>query len=160
RSEDRQGLVSLREGRPHADRRPGGASHHQGSGAGAGFPATNLYRQGDPAPPAVFIRERDVQDLGGGQGAQGERRRRYVAQRLRLSALSRRAHVLGRSDWGPRGLQPDRDLAPALRRALEAIERRSDALPDVPTVGEFVPGYEAYVWDGIGAPKSTPSGIV
>src|SRR5262249_26799638 len=55
-------------------------------------------------------------------GAQGERRRRYVAQRLRLSALSRRAHVLGRSDWGPRGLQPDRDLAPALRRALEALE--------------------------------------
>jgi tripartite-type tricarboxylate transporter receptor subunit TctC len=38
--------------------------------------------------------------------------------------------------------------------------RRSDALPDVPTVGEFVPGYEAYVWDGIGAPKSTPSEIV
>jgi tripartite-type tricarboxylate transporter receptor subunit TctC len=38
--------------------------------------------------------------------------------------------------------------------------KRSDALPDVPTVAEFVPGYEAYVWDGIGAPRGTPADIV
>src|SRR5262245_18994405 len=37
---------------------------------------------------------------------------------------------------------------------------RSDALPDVPTVGEFVPGYEANVWWGVGAPKNTPSQII
>ena len=37
---------------------------------------------------------------------------------------------------------------------------RSEALPDVPTVGEFVPGYEASDWYGIGAPKNTPSEIV
>jgi tripartite-type tricarboxylate transporter receptor subunit TctC len=37
---------------------------------------------------------------------------------------------------------------------------RSDALPDVPTVGEFVPGYEASAWFGVGAPKSTPAEIV
>ena len=37
---------------------------------------------------------------------------------------------------------------------------RSDALPDVPTVGEFVPGYEASAWFGIGAPKNTPAEIV
>jgi tripartite-type tricarboxylate transporter receptor subunit TctC len=37
---------------------------------------------------------------------------------------------------------------------------RSDALPDIPTVGEFVPGYEASGWIGLGAPKSTPSGII
>ncbi|MGH6670567.1 MAG: tripartite tricarboxylate transporter substrate binding protein [Xanthobacteraceae bacterium] len=37
---------------------------------------------------------------------------------------------------------------------------RSDALPDIPTVGEFVPGYEAYVWSGIGAPKDTPVEII
>jgi tripartite-type tricarboxylate transporter receptor subunit TctC len=37
---------------------------------------------------------------------------------------------------------------------------RSVALPDVPAVAEFVPGYEAYVWDGIGAPKGTPPGII
>jgi tripartite-type tricarboxylate transporter receptor subunit TctC len=37
---------------------------------------------------------------------------------------------------------------------------RSEALPDVPTVGEFVPGYEASFWFGIGAPKATPGEIV
>jgi tripartite-type tricarboxylate transporter receptor subunit TctC len=38
--------------------------------------------------------------------------------------------------------------------------KRSDSLPDVPTVAEFVPGYEAIVWDGIGAPARTPSDII
>ena len=37
---------------------------------------------------------------------------------------------------------------------------RSEALPDIPTVGEFVPGYEASFWFGIGAPKDTPAEIV
>jgi tripartite-type tricarboxylate transporter receptor subunit TctC len=37
---------------------------------------------------------------------------------------------------------------------------RSDALPDVPTVGEVLPGYEASSWYGIGAPKNTPAEIV
>jgi tripartite-type tricarboxylate transporter receptor subunit TctC len=37
---------------------------------------------------------------------------------------------------------------------------RSPILPDVPTVGEFVPGYEAITWFGLGAPKSTPEEII
>jgi tripartite-type tricarboxylate transporter receptor subunit TctC len=37
---------------------------------------------------------------------------------------------------------------------------RSEALPDVPTVGEFVPSYEANFWFGVGAPKATPAEIV
>jgi tripartite-type tricarboxylate transporter receptor subunit TctC len=37
---------------------------------------------------------------------------------------------------------------------------RSEALPDIPTVGEFVPGYEASAWFGVGAPKKTPVEIV
>jgi tripartite-type tricarboxylate transporter receptor subunit TctC len=37
---------------------------------------------------------------------------------------------------------------------------RSDALPDIPTVAEFVPGYEANIWFGVGAPKATPAEIV
>jgi tripartite-type tricarboxylate transporter receptor subunit TctC len=37
---------------------------------------------------------------------------------------------------------------------------RSDVLPDVPTVSEFVPGYEASQWVGIGAPKNTPAQII
>jgi tripartite-type tricarboxylate transporter receptor subunit TctC len=33
-------------------------------------------------------------------------------------------------------------------------------LPDIPTVGDFVPGYEASTWQGVGAPKNTPTEIV
>jgi tripartite-type tricarboxylate transporter receptor subunit TctC len=36
---------------------------------------------------------------------------------------------------------------------------RSPALPDIPVMGDFVPGYEASVWYGIGAPKNTPTAI-
>jgi tripartite-type tricarboxylate transporter receptor subunit TctC len=38
--------------------------------------------------------------------------------------------------------------------------RRSVALPELPTVGEFVQGYEASLWWGVGAPKNTPTEIV
>jgi tripartite-type tricarboxylate transporter receptor subunit TctC len=37
---------------------------------------------------------------------------------------------------------------------------RSEALPDVPTVDEFLSGYEVRVWNGIGAPKNTPAEVV
>jgi tripartite-type tricarboxylate transporter receptor subunit TctC len=37
---------------------------------------------------------------------------------------------------------------------------RSEALPDVPTVGEFVPGYEISAWYGVGAPKGTPAEVI
>jgi tripartite-type tricarboxylate transporter receptor subunit TctC len=47
-----------------------------------------------------------------------------------------------------------------LRAIAVTAATRSDALPDVPTVDEFVPGYEASAWFGIGAPKNTPSQII
>jgi len=37
---------------------------------------------------------------------------------------------------------------------------RSEALPDMPTVAEFVPGYETSAWYGVGVPKATPAEIV
>jgi tripartite-type tricarboxylate transporter receptor subunit TctC len=37
---------------------------------------------------------------------------------------------------------------------------RSEALPDLPTVGEFVPGYEASAWNGICVPTNTPVEII
>ena len=37
---------------------------------------------------------------------------------------------------------------------------RWDSLPNVPTAAEFVPGYEAYVWDAVGAPAKTPVEII
>jgi len=38
--------------------------------------------------------------------------------------------------------------------------KRVDTIPDVPTIGETVPGYEVFVWFGICAPKGTPAEIV
>src|SRR5437660_5618139 len=46
-------------------------------------------------------------------------------------------------------------------RALGATTaKRLDALPDLPTIGETVKGYEASAWIGVGAPKGTPSEII
>jgi tripartite-type tricarboxylate transporter receptor subunit TctC len=46
-------------------------------------------------------------------------------------------------------------------RALAVTDAtRSQALPDVPTVGESVPGFEAAIWYGVGAPRNTPAEIV
>jgi tripartite-type tricarboxylate transporter receptor subunit TctC len=47
-----------------------------------------------------------------------------------------------------------------LRALAVTTATRSQVLPDVPVVGEFVPGYEASFWFGIGAPRNTPAGIV
>jgi tripartite-type tricarboxylate transporter receptor subunit TctC len=47
-----------------------------------------------------------------------------------------------------------------LRALAVTAATRSDVLPDIPTVDEFVPGYEASAWFGIGAPKNTPTEIV
>jgi len=47
-----------------------------------------------------------------------------------------------------------------LRALGVTTAKRSNALPDVPTVGDFVPGYEASAVGGIGAPRGTPADIV
>jgi tripartite-type tricarboxylate transporter receptor subunit TctC len=47
-----------------------------------------------------------------------------------------------------------------LRALAVTTATRSDVLPDLPTVGEFVQGYEASAWWGFGAPKNTPAEIV
>ena len=47
-----------------------------------------------------------------------------------------------------------------LRALAVGSASRSSVFPDVPTVGEFLPGYEANVWFGIGAPRQTPPEIV
>src|SRR5262245_48076527 len=70
-----------------------------------------------------------------------------------LSATSRRSRASSafpRSCWSIHRFQP--------RRVTTAM--RAGALPDVPTFAEFVPGYEASFWYGVGAPKATPAGIV
>jgi tripartite-type tricarboxylate transporter receptor subunit TctC len=47
-----------------------------------------------------------------------------------------------------------------LRALAVTTSARWDSLPDVPTVSEFVPGYEASTWDGLAAPRNTPAEIV
>jgi tripartite-type tricarboxylate transporter receptor subunit TctC len=44
-----------------------------------------------------------------------------------------------------------------LRALAVTTAARSESLPDTPTVGDFVPGYEASTWFGVGAPKNTPA---
>jgi tripartite-type tricarboxylate transporter receptor subunit TctC len=47
-----------------------------------------------------------------------------------------------------------------LRALAVTTAARSDVLPNLPTVAEFVPGYEASGWTGVGAPKNTPSEVI
>jgi tripartite-type tricarboxylate transporter receptor subunit TctC len=47
-----------------------------------------------------------------------------------------------------------------LRALAVTSETRSDVLPEVPTVSEFIPGYEASGWFGVGAPKGTSAEVV
>jgi tripartite-type tricarboxylate transporter receptor subunit TctC len=47
-----------------------------------------------------------------------------------------------------------------LRALAVTTETRSELPPDLPTVGDFVPGYEASAWYGIGVPKGTPDDII
>ena len=47
-----------------------------------------------------------------------------------------------------------------LRALAVTTATRSEALADLPTVGDFVPGYEASGWFGVGAPRNTPSEII
>ena len=47
-----------------------------------------------------------------------------------------------------------------LRGLAVSSTARSDVLPELPTVAEFIPGYEASAWYGIGAPKDTPPEII
>ena len=47
-----------------------------------------------------------------------------------------------------------------IRAMAVTTEARSKTLPDIPTVAETVPGYEASAWFGIGAPKGTPADVI
>jgi tripartite-type tricarboxylate transporter receptor subunit TctC len=47
-----------------------------------------------------------------------------------------------------------------LRPLAVTTAARSHVLPDLPTVADFVPGYEASAWYGVGVPKGTPEVII
>ena len=50
--------------------------------------------------------------------------------------------------------------ASKLRALAVTTATRSEALPDVPTMGDFLSGFEASVWLGVGAPKDTSAEII
>jgi tripartite-type tricarboxylate transporter receptor subunit TctC len=54
----------------------------------------------------------------------------------------------------------DHIRAGTLRALAVTTATRSEALPDVPTMSEFLPNYEASLWFGIGAPRNTPAQVV
>jgi tripartite-type tricarboxylate transporter receptor subunit TctC len=47
-----------------------------------------------------------------------------------------------------------------LRALAVTTARPLEALPDIPTLGQFLPGFEASAWSGIGAPRNTPADII
>jgi tripartite-type tricarboxylate transporter receptor subunit TctC len=62
--------------------------------------------------------------------------------------------------FGPIASSIDLIRAGKLRALAVTTATRQEALPDIPTMAEFVPGYEASGWIGIGAPKNTPVEII
>ena len=73
-----------------------------------------------------------------------------------IDMLSGQAHVL--FDNLPSSVEHVR--SGALRALAVTTTERSPALPDVPTVADTVPGYEASAWFGIGAPRRTPPELI
>jgi tripartite-type tricarboxylate transporter receptor subunit TctC len=62
--------------------------------------------------------------------------------------------------FAPLSIAVEHVRAGRLRALAVMTATRLPQLPDVPTVAEFVPGYEASFWAGLGAPKNTPAVIV
>ena len=62
--------------------------------------------------------------------------------------------------FGPMPASVEHIKAGRLRALAVTTAKRSESMPDLPTVGELLPGYEASTWYGIGAPKATPPEIV
>jgi tripartite-type tricarboxylate transporter receptor subunit TctC len=98
-------------------------------------------------------------------------------QRNGRPSIGRTVQAAGRSQHGARALTDmiaghvqamfgtmpaciEHVRAGKLRALAVTSARRSELLPDLPTVGDFVPGYETSAWQGVGAPKNTPVEII
>jgi tripartite-type tricarboxylate transporter receptor subunit TctC len=62
--------------------------------------------------------------------------------------------------FGAMGASIELIRAGKLRALAVTTATRWEGTPDIPTIDEFVPGYEASVWFGVGAPKGTPVAII
>ena len=70
--------------------------------------------------------------------------------------LGGQVHVL----FGSTSLTIEQIRAGKLRPLAVTTATRWEGLPDLPTVSEFLPGYEASAWSGVGAPRNTPAKII
>jgi tripartite-type tricarboxylate transporter receptor subunit TctC len=70
--------------------------------------------------------------------------------------IAGRAHVY----FGPAPGSIEYVRAGVLRPLAITSATRFDKFPELPTVSEFVPGYEASAWQGVGAPKKTPADVI
>lgn len=68
--------------------------------------------------------------------------------------------MLARGTGRPRAAKASVTRAGKLPALAVTSEMRLGSLPDIPAIGEFVPGYEAVSWEGLGAPKDTPPSII
>ena len=70
--------------------------------------------------------------------------------------------LIGRTEmiFAPLSVVNERIKAGTLRILAVTPAKRLDVLPDIPTVGEFLPGYEGSGWQGIVAPRNTPVEII
>ena len=62
--------------------------------------------------------------------------------------------------FGSTSLTIEQIRADKLRPLAVTTATRWETLPDLPTVGEFLPGFEASAWGGLGAPRNTPAKII
>jgi tripartite-type tricarboxylate transporter receptor subunit TctC len=62
--------------------------------------------------------------------------------------------------FGSTSLTIEQIRAGKLRALAVTTATRWEGLPDLPTVSEFLPGYEASAWSGVGAPRNTPAKII
>jgi len=62
--------------------------------------------------------------------------------------------------FGSTSLTIEQIRADKLRPLAVTTAMRWETLPDLPTVGEFLPGFEASAWGGLGAPRNTPAKII
>src|SRR5262245_39934381 len=79
-----------------------------------------------------------------------------------IVARPRRLPISGQAQFfaAPTSVLIEHIRAGTVRPLAVTISERSEALPDIPTVAETMPGYEASTWFGLGVSKSTPAQII
>ena len=141
------------------------AQRHGGESIGSGQDGSRVHRlcQGQSGQDQHGVGRQRHRVPCGRRAVQDDDRRRHGARALSRWRRPRSPTCSAgrcRSCSPPLPSSIEYIRAGKLRALAVTTATRSEALPDIPTVGEFVPGYEASAWFGVGAPKDTPAEIV